>query len=89
MVWQPDSPVPPFLLERFNELLELLGGEVRREEVEEAVEVAVVAEVIEELPPSEPETPAFSEGIIWMHVLYMYLYMYEYVLYWAVSIIVQ
>ena len=64
MVWQPDSPVPPFSLERFNELLELLGGEVRREEVEEAVEVAVVAEVIEELPPSEPDTPAFSEGII-------------------------
>ena len=56
--------MPPFSLERFNELLELLGGEVRREEVEEAVEVAEVAEVIEELPPSEPETPAFSEGII-------------------------
>jgi hypothetical protein len=62
---QPASAQPPFSLEKFNELLEMLGIETRKEEEVVAEDEAVVEAVAEATPAEQQETELndhLSEG---------------------------
>jgi hypothetical protein len=62
---QPASTQPPFSLEKFNELLEMLGIETRKEEEVVAEDEAVVEAVAEATPAEQQETELndhLSEG---------------------------